>query len=91
MGREQIVIHTYSKRANEYIQANAKTEDAAKLSEHAVNIAISDVMNIVENVITELCPHFGFCRYRSARVSCKDSSCPYMRQYMAKIKQDLKD
>lgn len=84
------MANTYSKDANDFIDANAKTKNEKCLSEMAVNLAVSSVMGIVESTLIDFCPHKEVCSKPYSRVGCDVGSCTYLWKYMHKIKHDDK-
>lgn len=84
------MANTYSKDANDFIDANAKTKNEKCLSEMAVNMAVSSVMGIVESTLIDFCPHKEVCSKPYSRVGCDARSCNYLGKYMHKIKHDDK-
>lgn len=76
---------TFSKSANEFIDANAKTQTAVYLAEFAVNMAVNDVIQIIKNTLIEQCPHIEICTLKYNRGGC---SCAYLDRYMNTIKRD---
>lgn len=84
------MANTYSKDANDFIDANAKTKNEKCLSEMAVNMAVSSVMGIVESTLIDFCPHKEVCSKPYSRFGCDAQSCTYLGKYMYKIKHDDK-
>ena len=82
------MARTYSKDANDFIDANAKTKNEKCLSEMAVNMAVSSVMCIVESALVDFCPHKDICSRQYARGGCDTRDCNYLAKYMYKIKHD---
>ena len=82
------MANTYSKDANYFIDANAKTKNEKFLSEMAVNMAVSRVMDIVESTLIDLCPHKEVCSKPYSRGGCDPLECAYLAKYMHKIKHD---
>lgn len=80
------MANTYSKDANDFIDANAKTKNEKSLSEMAVNMAVSSVMGIVESTLIDFCPHKDVCSKQYARGGCDPLDCNYLSKYMYKIK-----
>ena len=84
------MANTYSKDANDFIDANAKTKNEKCLSEMAVNMAVSSVMGIVESTLIDFCPHKEVCSKPYSRFGCDALECAYLAKYMHKIKHDDK-
>lgn len=82
------MANTYSKDANDFIDANAKTKNERCLSEMAVNMAVSSVMDIVESTLIDFCPHKDVCSKQYTRGGCDARCCNYLAKSMYKIKHD---
>lgn len=75
------MANTYSKSANDFIDANAKTKTSKSLAEFAVNMAVKDFISIVEEILTNNCPHIDVCNKR-----CENCH-HYLHRYINQIKQ----
>jgi len=79
------MAHTFSKSANVFIDNNIKTKTNIQAAEIAVNMAVSDVVNIAKQMLVEFCPHKEICTRQYQRGGC---DCSYLYQRMNRIKGD---
>lgn len=79
------MARTFSKSANDFIDVNAKTKTSVLIAEFAVNIAVNDVINIIEKTLKEYCPHKEVCTQQYSRGGC---CCNYLNKYINAIKHD---